>query len=644
MKNIKILLSSIIALIISMIATNINAQYYVVKDGRVVFRAETGRPDSIKFPKKIVKYTISFDTDGGSEVNSLTVLEGENFNAPANPTKEGYNFKGWYNGEAKYDFTKPVTSDLTLTAKWTEVLVVAIPEAIDLGLSVNWASFNLSASSQEGFDYYFAWGETDPKKVYDWDTYEWGYAYDKMTKYITNPAYGIVDNKSELEAEDDAATANLGSNWQMPTKADWEELINNCTWEWTTTEHSEKGYKVTSNKTGYTDKSIFLPADGYHSSWIGVGKGTEGKYWSRSLYANGASYLNFDAEKIKMSIVTRESGYSVRAVQPKIFKVTFDSNGGTDVDAQDVKTNANATTPANPTKDGYNFVGWYNGEDKYDFAEPVRSNLTLVAKWAEINASASFVERPFSVSATKNVYFSAGNLQYNTAEDKWQFAEHQYDLAISTNENWVDYFSWGTWNGDEGNPATKVGGKESDYPSTSFEDKDAAIGAGWQALSRDEWVYVVTERPNAKNLCGMAYITISEEEKTFGLVLLPDEWQQSQVPDVIFNSNVSETARSNGHNFERANEYTTEEWAKLEATGAIFLPAGGYRGSGSVKNLNTRGDYWASTIRVDPNNGNLTGYCMKFEYKGEEGLLAETHLSSDNRNDGACLRLVRKAQ
>ena len=140
------------------------------------------------------------------------------------------------------------------------------PEYVDLGLSVKWATFNVGATSPEDYGDYFAWGDTEPKENYNWATYKWCEGTDKtMTKYCSDSNYGnngFTDNKMELDLSDDAAHANWGGNWRMPTDAELTELREQCTWTWTT-QDGVNGYKVTSKTSGYTDKSIFLPAAGY---------------------------------------------------------------------------------------------------------------------------------------------------------------------------------------------------------------------------------------------------------------------------------------------------------------------------------------------------------------------------------------------
>lgn len=156
-------------------------------------------------------------------------------------------------------------------------------EYVDLGLSVKWATCNVGTTTPEGYGDYFAWGETSTKETYNWSTY---FDYDEDTKSF--PKYNNEGGKTILDPEDDAAYVNWGGSWRMPTQAEWQELLDNCTWEWTT-QNGIDGYKVTSNKEGYTHKLIFLPAAGYRSGSNLSNEGSKGQYWSSSLTEDGFS-------------------------------------------------------------------------------------------------------------------------------------------------------------------------------------------------------------------------------------------------------------------------------------------------------------------------------------------------------------------
>ena len=163
---------------------------------------------------------------------------------------------------------------------------------VDLGLpsGILWATCNVGAENAGDYGDYFAWGETtgynSGKTDFSWSTYKYCEgSYTTLTKYCSNSSYGyngFTDELTVLESSDDAATANWGGSWRMPTHAEWEELCNtdNCTWEWTT-QYGHNGYKVTSNANG---NSIFLPAAGDRVGTSLGNAGSYGVYWSSSLY------------------------------------------------------------------------------------------------------------------------------------------------------------------------------------------------------------------------------------------------------------------------------------------------------------------------------------------------------------------------
>ena len=266
-------------------------------------------------------YEATFDSNGGEgTMPSIAIKHAEVFSIPENKfTRPGYEFICWntksdgtgmnYEDGAKFS----VGSDITLYAQWYRKETNITHEYVDLGLSVKWATCNVGASVPEETGYFFSWGETKPKAKYNWETYKWCEgSYDTQTKYCTSSSYGTVDNKTILELSDDAANANWGGDWRMPTKAEQDELRTQCTWDWTT-KNGVYGYTV----TGPNGNSIFLPAAGYRSDSELHYAGSSGRYWSSSLYSYYSYYaciLNFNSSRVDWVDYDRYCGLSVRAV------------------------------------------------------------------------------------------------------------------------------------------------------------------------------------------------------------------------------------------------------------------------------------------------------------------------------------------
>ena len=196
----------------------------------------------------------------------------------------------------------------------TTPITPATGEAIDLGLSVKWASCNVGATKPEEYGGYYAWGETEEKSDYSWSTYKYcNGTSTSMTKYCTYSDHGTVDNKTTLEAEDDVAHVKWGGSWRMPTFVEMEELRTNCTWNETTI-NGVNGYRV----TGPNGNSIFLPKAGYYTDSGLSSLGTIGSYWASSLFtyynSNNAEGLSFNSNDGWWLCEYRNSGLSVRPV------------------------------------------------------------------------------------------------------------------------------------------------------------------------------------------------------------------------------------------------------------------------------------------------------------------------------------------
>ena len=222
----------------------------------------------------------------------------------------------------------------------------------------------------------------------------------------------------------------------------------------------------------------------------------------------------------------------------------------------------------------------------------------------------------FSVSATTQVVFSQGNLQYQASTNTWRFAENQWDMVgvgygqtnesnvclvggtvqssdnrkiSSTYSSWIDLFGWGT-----GNNPTNTSTNHSDYSTFTDWGVNAISNGGntantWRTLTNDEWDYLFNTRTNASSKYGVA-----EVNGVTGMLLLPDDWIMPA--GLTFTSGVASDLSYFGSEYYRTvNEYTAAQWLQMESTGAVFLPAAGYRHGTSVYHVGYYGRYWSST-------------------------------------------------
>ncbi len=222
--------------------------------------------------------------------------------------------------------------------------------------------------------------------------------------------------------------------------------------------------------------------------------------------------------------------------------------------------------------------------------------VTVVApSIAEPNEGA--VPALFSVSESKTVYFSQGNLQYQASTGTWRFAENQYDKIGEDNKNasssytgWIDLFSWGSsgWkyrsttyqpyvNSSPGVDNLTGENKDGDWGVYNAISNGGNQAGMWRTLTKEEWIYLFETRTDASSKYAHAQI-----DGVNGMILLPDTWE---LPENI-------SFRSGSGDFSQ-NTYTVTQWSQLEDAGAVFLPAAGYKNGSTVDTY--RGAYWSAT-------------------------------------------------
>ena len=248
-------------------------------------------------------------------------------------------------------------------------------------------------------------------------------------------------------------------------------------------------------------------------------------------------------------------------------------------------------------------------------------SISMVAPSGE-SVEPNYTPMEFTINENgEQIFFSQGNLQYQASTNTWRFAEHQYDLIGSDNSNisstysgWIDLFGWGT-----GSNPTNTSTDFSEY-STFIDWGVNAISNGgntpyqWRTLTKDEWEYLCNTRTNAANLRSQATVA-----GVHGYIFLPDDF----VLPVGFSflANAKDWA---------INVYSARGWSKLEAAGAVFLPAAGNRYGTNVYNVGSYDCYWSAT--------SYNAYNAYYLFFGSNNLNPQ---SDSNSYDGYSVRLVR---
>ena len=310
----------------------------------------TDNPLTITISNKDITLTVEFAqsplvtisaSDNGTidtEVNGR-YAPGSSVTVTAKPD-DGCGFIGWSDGNTDNPRT------ITIGNEDVRLAALFFAPTVDLGLESGtlWATCNLGATAPWKYGDYYAWGETQTKDNYSWDTYKYceDGDYKKITKYCHNAEFGnngFTDALTTLEPADDAATAVLGAGWAMPTNADWEELESQCYWVWTFNYNlqsvsgyivykaksaGDKGTKVFSDGTpsasySLADAHIFLPAAGCRDGSKLKLADHQGYFWSSTIddyYPSCAQYCDFSTLFVLSSnFGGRDDGCSVRPIK-----------------------------------------------------------------------------------------------------------------------------------------------------------------------------------------------------------------------------------------------------------------------------------------------------------------------------------------
>ncbi|MBO5887759.1 MAG: Ig-like domain-containing protein [Bacteroidaceae bacterium] len=485
-------------------------------------------------------------------------------------------------------------------------------EYVDLGLPSGtlWATCNVGANSPEEYGDYFAWAETEPKTTYDWSTYKY-YNGTTMTKYCAESKYGTVDNKTELEAMDDAATVNWGADWQIPSREQFEELINSsCTTTKWTTMNGENGRKITSKSNG---NSIFLPAAGRCEDTSLYDAGSYGYYHSRtvgvgSVPSSHSIGLRLYSSRIHSNGQSRYSGHSVRPVRVKesiavsnieISKTELSVKVGATSQLSAIILPENATNKA---------VVWASSNADVATVDETGKVFAVALGICTITCSAtdgSSVKAECKVTVIKND--NSGTLDGHEYVDLdlpsgtlWATC----NVGASKPEEYGDYFAWG-----EAEP-------KSDYSWSTYK-------------------YCQGIEPTMTKYCTISDCGIVDNKTELeamddaATVNWGSDWQMpspQQLEELINNS------------------YTTTAWTTMNGKygrmitsksngNSIFLPAAGSRDEVTLNSAGSIGCYWSSLN---------TGYSIyAFNLSFDSGNIYTYYFSIYSRFFGLSVRPIR---
>ena len=338
-----------------------------------------------------------------------------------------------------------------------------IPQYVDLGLSVKWANYNLGASTPTGVGDYYAWGETEPKDSYMPANYQWSMgSAETYTKYCTVDSMGyngFTDGLTTLQPQDDAAQMQKGGHWRMPSDAEWEELIKNCTWT-QAEQGGQIGYIATSKING---NGIFIPVAGFRS--IGnVVLDYLGAYWSSSLNESKQScayglYINKDEDRVgRYSNSCREYGFLIRPVYDENYHAYVDLG----LSVKWATTNVGAETP----EQYGDYYAWGETEPKETYG------------WATYKWGTSSNLTKYNTTDGKTVLDLDDDAAYVNWGGNWRMPSKEEVNELTQQCSWI----WTTHNNVYGYKVTGPNGNSIFLPAAGYKGAGPTYTAGEDGL------------------------------------------------------------------------------------------------------------------------------------------------------------------
>ncbi len=318
-------------------------------------------------------YTVVFDSQGGTAIQPQSITAGAQATKPAEPTKTGYTFNGWLLNGAAYNFAAPVNANITLVASWTENQVT--PATYTVTFDANGGSNVAAQTVNQGAQ---ATKPTDPTKA--------GYTFAGWT--LNGTAY----------------------NFATPVNGNINLVAS-----WTENQVTPTTYTVTFDVQGGSSVAAQTVTEG--------GVATEPTAPTKAGYTFDGWILNGQAYNFATPVngnITLVASWEEEVTPVITFVVTFDSNGGSSVDSQTIEAGATVTKPADPTKAGYTFVGWYLDQTcttEYDFSSPVNATITIYAKWESTvpgQYTISYYEGTTKLDLTPATYVTGNEIELPT--------------------------------------------------------------------------------------------------------------------------------------------------------------------------------------------------------------------------------------
>ena len=442
----------------------------------------------------------------------------------------------------------------------------AVGEAIDLGLpsGIKWANYNVGATAPEECGAYYAWGETEEKEEYSWQNYKHlNHNENLMSKYWSHDdGWGIIDNKSTLDAEDDVAQVYWGNGWRMPSSEEQEELYYYCNWEKETL-NGVDGVRI----TGPNGNSIFLPATGYRINTEIFNKGSVSYFWSNTVHPDNNNNAYNSGYNLAVGYGwdyadPRYFGWVVRPVYDEstmtkyTVTVTSSGRGTVTIDGETAEKatfveDSSVTIVATPG-DGRDFAGWYTNDGE-----------TLVSRDESYTFTASsdveFVAR-FTLPTTPAQAIDLGL----PSGFKWA----SYNVGATAPEEYGGYYAWGET--EEKN--------NYNWQGTTYKYCDGNTNA----LTK----YCIDS--NYGTVDGKTKLDADDDVAT---VLWGGEWRMPTIEE--------QEELLNYCNWEWTSLYGVNGYSVTGPNGnSIFLPAAGYYNDTELRDCGEDGYYWSSNTGI----------------------------------------------